>query len=358
MRILLRHFNILFLFVVSCEIFAQQGSMPDKKLPETREVYKIIENGKKTPIYRNEKKEFMKKYYSFVPGTKVEHIIKNGSEEVYSVRYEISDLGGRKVYNTPQATDETIDVLVVGGSNTFGQWVSQDNHLGQLLQDKLNSQFPGKYRVFNISTPGGSIRDTLFTLEAYEYEKIFKSRKLILIYNFFSFHINRDNCLPPSVYWSKGERVWYQRDGESVSFKGKCKNKFSVKVAQFLFKIFTKFPFLKKLQMKSSISHSDIVSTEDIKKSLLIFDKVINTLATMDRKVEGRILQSPFENLPEGDLKRNMTKSKYFMEVSKKEDFMKPENYFEYDKHTNEKGYQILSLELLSIINLLGVNLH
>ena len=92
--------------------------------------------------------------------------------------------------HTPRHTDDSFDLLLLGGSVIHREWGTVEAE----LRARLEQARPGKFRIYNLSQPGFTSRDSLLNyrqLDQCEFD-------LVLVYD--GINDVRLNCCPPELF--------------------------------------------------------------------------------------------------------------------------------------------------------------
>lgn len=95
-------------------------------------------------------------------------------------------------------------LMILGGSNTFGEGIDHNHDLGAILQ----SNFPDK-SIYNLSYRGYSLNHALARCEHTPFEKMSPHQNGMMIYHHYHFHLHRFFGTLSFLRWSQGRAPKY-----------------------------------------------------------------------------------------------------------------------------------------------------
>ncbi len=135
-------------------------------------------------------------------------------ELIYDVTYNLNSYGWRKVPN-PEHRDFKHFLLLLGGSNVFGEGVKEDQTFAFQLQKKSNLFQPYIYAF-----PGYGPQHILRLLEAYPYAQEIGPKTGIGLYFYYPFHKERLIGTDKFYRWSKAPSPYYRVVDKKIKFLG------------------------------------------------------------------------------------------------------------------------------------------
>ena len=287
------------------------------------------------------------------PGEYKQSIINEKGKTLYSVKYTFGRFANRVHPSlSPNRKPKDHFMILMGGSNTFGQWVPDKATLGNQLQKILNANSL-EVKVTTLALLGSSLSSIYNLLKSIDINKAFPQERGTLIYNFFYVHINRDNCLPPAILWSQGKHPWNELENGNVVNKGKCNDQLSIKwqlLAQnYLLPILSYID----LFLPPKKNFTDFITKENALFTFHILKAIHTLLEDKGKKIKTYVLINNIRqnNYPKNSI-RPLELFKRKIEESEFELIPHDDNYlpsrkekltFKYDGHYNEKGYRVLS---------------
>jgi len=258
--------------------------------------------------------------------------------ERYEIKARIGELHDR--INDPNIALGSDYVLFLGGSNTFGLWLEDDQTIPYLVQKKIGS----KQKVFNLACGGCSLAYMYYIVRNSKAIEKLKSKKGILIYNFFDFHILRDNCLPPELLWNRGYVPSFDYVDQKLEYKNLCSEQLRVKLTLFSNSMFQYMPFLKWFLPKNAKYH-DIIQHQHIAYTIKLYSEIIRELGGTNQ-VTPYLLFNPmgiaFDKSKMDDM-TELAKKEGIISIWVDEKWTTRDLVFKFDKHYNQKGAEALA---------------
>jgi hypothetical protein len=147
--------------------------------------------------------------------SKIRHVVKNYTDPVYDVYYNINGLGLRELPSRNMATKKHI--IVAGDSNTFGNGVKDEETIPQIL----SKQRPD-YRGYNFGICGSAPNATLALMEFLPWKKLIKESEGTMVYIMYP-HWMTMRLIGSKGYlkWAGKSNPWYELDESNhLLYKG------------------------------------------------------------------------------------------------------------------------------------------
>lgn len=133
---------------------------------------------------------------------KARHVKKLGDQVVFDTIYDFDEWGMRPVLANPNAG---YHLILYGGSNAFGEGLSENEHLSQLLSEALM-----KYQVADLSYRGYGPYQAASLLKRNPLKGLHGKAEGVFIYLFFHHHLKRFFLDPAYLSWSQGNAPYWE----------------------------------------------------------------------------------------------------------------------------------------------------